>query len=306
MKLQRHPANPILLPDLTSEWECANVFNPAVIHHNGLFHMHYRAQGLDWISRLGYAVSQDGVHFNRMRDPVFSSVDGQDSRGVEDPRVTEIDGQFYMFYTAYGREFPGEGEPTHLGGGVVPMIARSENLISWDRVGPMVVGENNKDHVLFPRKIGSQYAAFHRPSPNIWIAYSDDLITWPREKMAPVMSPRPDNGWDSISIGSNGVPIETDMGWLHFYHGYGEKRVYRLGVCLLDGDDPTRLITRPKDPVFEPAEIWELKGDVSQVVFSCTNLVVDRTVYVYYGGGDHVIGLATCKLDDILQFAVNG
>jgi len=124
--------------------------------------------------------------------------------------------------------------------------------------------------------------------------------------MAPVMSPRPDNGWDSVSIGSNGVPIETDMGWLHFYHGYGEKRVYRLGVCLLDGDDPTRLITRPKDPVFEPAEIWELKGDVSQVVFSCTNLVVDGTVYVYYGGGDHVIGLATCKLDDILQFAVNG
>ena len=306
MKLQRHPANPIMLPDPSSDWECYNVFNASVIFHNDLFHMHYRAQGLDWISRLGYAISQDGVHFNRMRDPVFSPVDGQDSRGVEDPRVTEIDGEFYMFYTAYGREFPGEGEPTHLGGGVIPMIARSENLISWDRVGPMVVGENNKDHVLFPRKIGSQYAAFHRPSPNIWIAYSDDLITWPREKMAPVMSPRPDNGWDSISIGSNGVPIETEQGWLHLYHAYDADHVYRLGACLLDLNDPTQVIARPKEPIFEPEEMWEIRGDISNVVFSCANPVVGETVYIYYGGGDHVIGLATCLLEDLLQFVLNG
>jgi predicted GH43/DUF377 family glycosyl hydrolase len=306
MKLQRHPDNPILLPDLTSDWECANVFNPAVIHHNGLFHMHYRAQGLDWISRLGYAVSNDGFHFNRMRDPIMSPIDNSDSRGIEDPRVTEIDGLFYMCYTAYGRDFQGEGDPTHDGGGVLPMIARSENLITWERIGPMVVGENNKDHVLFPRKIGGRYAAFHRPWPNTWIAYSDDLMTWSAEDMAPVLGPRPGNGWDSKSVGSNGVPIETEMGWLHFYHGYDEEHVYRLGVCLLDSDDPTRVIGRPKDPVFEPAELWELRGDVNSVVFSCANPVVDGTVYIYYGGGDHVIGLATCQLEDVLHFAANG
>ena len=67
MKLQRHPGNPILLPDPASDWECYHVFNPSVIHHNGLFHMHYRAQGLDWVSRIGYAVSADGVHWNRLR-----------------------------------------------------------------------------------------------------------------------------------------------------------------------------------------------------------------------------------------------
>jgi predicted GH43/DUF377 family glycosyl hydrolase len=306
MKLQRHLDNPILLPDLTSEWECANVFNPSVIHHNGLFHMHYRAQGLDWISRIGYAVSEDGFSFNRLRDPVMSPIDHLDSRGVEDPRVTDIDGHFYMCYTAYGNDYLGEGESTHLGGGIVPMIARSDNLISWERVGPLVVGENNKDHVLFPRKIGSRFAAFHRPSPNIWIAYSDHLSTWSKEEMAIVMRPRPDNDWDSLSIGSNGVPIETEMGWLHFYHGYDDDHLYRLGVCMLDIDDPTRVIARPKEPIFEPAEIWEVKGDVNQVVFSCANLIVDGEVYVYYGGGDHVIGLATCQLDDLLQFVVNG
>src|SRR5919202_883529 len=85
-------ANPILLPDPSSDWETFNVFNCSVIHHNGLFHMHYRAQGLDWISRIGYAVSADGVQWNRLRRPVLEPSGEEDARGVEDPRVTEIDG----------------------------------------------------------------------------------------------------------------------------------------------------------------------------------------------------------------------
>jgi len=165
MKLERHPDNPVLLPDLTSDWECANVFNPGVLHRNGLFHMFYRAQGLDWVSRIGYAVSEDGVHWNRLRQPVLEPVDGTDSRGVEDPRVVEIDGAFYMTYTAYGREFHGPGEPTHAGGGITPMVARSENLITWERLGPIVRGEDDKDHVLFPRRIGGWFTALHRRWP---------------------------------------------------------------------------------------------------------------------------------------------
>src|SRR5687768_16092977 len=102
---QRHSENPVLLPDPASGWECYNVFNPSVIFHDGLFHMHFRAQGLDWISRIGYAVSADGIHWNRLRQPVMVPQDGSDSRGVEDPRVTQIEDRFYMCYTAYGREF---------------------------------------------------------------------------------------------------------------------------------------------------------------------------------------------------------
>ena len=96
---------------------------------------------------------------------MLKPVDGSDSRGVEDPRVTEIESLFYITYTAYGREFQGDGEPTHLGGGVLPMVARSGNLITWERMGPSVRGEDNKDHVLFPRRIGGRYAAFHRRRP---------------------------------------------------------------------------------------------------------------------------------------------
>ena len=304
MKLQRYSSEPIMLPDPTSDWECYNLFNPAVIHHNGLFHMHYRAQGLDWISRIGYAVSADGIHWNRLRRPVLEPHDGSDSRGLEDPRVTEIDGTFYMCYTAYGREY--QGKPTHAGGGISPMIARSKNLITWERIGSITRGEDDKDHVLFPRKINGRYAALHRRWPNVWIAYSDDLQNWRPGDMAPIYGPREDNWWDCKSVGNNGVPIETKQGWLLINHAYDENHVYRLGVVLLDLDDPTRVIRRPKEPIFWPEELWELRGDVSNVVFSCANPVVDGTVYVYYGGGDHVIGLATCRLDELLGYALHG
>ena len=306
MKLQRHPTNPLMLPDLTSDWQCYNVFNPGVLYHNGLFHMFYRAQGLDWVSRIGYAVSRDGLAWNSLRQPILSPHDGSDSRGLEDPRVVEIEGAFYLTYTAYGREFKGNGAPTHAGGGILPMVARSTNLLTWETLGPIVVGEDNKDHLLFPRKINGRFAALHRRRPNVWLAYSDDLRSWPEMLMAPIYGPRPENGWDNTSVGSNGIPIETEHGWLVLNHAYDEKSVYRFGVIMLDLEDPTRIIRRPKDPIFWPEELWEMRGDVPNVVFSNANPVVNGTVYVYYGGGDHVIGLATCSLDELLDYALNG
>jgi beta-1,2-mannobiose phosphorylase / 1,2-beta-oligomannan phosphorylase len=306
MKLQRHPANPILLPDPRSDWETYNVFNPSVIHYNGLFHMHYRAQGLDWISRIGYAVSLDGIHWNRLRRPVLEPHDSSDARGVEDPRVTALDGRFYMCYTAYGNEFTGQGDATHAGGGILPMIAVSDNLITWESLAPIVRGEDNKDHILFPSRMNERYVALHRRPPQVWLAESDDLFHWPAERMRPIFGPRPDNGWDEKRVGGNGVPIQTEHGWLMLYHAYNEQHVYRLGVCLLDLEDPAHVIHRPKEFIFEPDELWELRGDVPNVVFSCANPLVNGTVYVYYGAADHVIGLATCEFDELLDFARNG
>ena len=224
MHLQRHPRSPLLYPDPNHQWEAMNVFNCAVVAHNDLYHMLYRAQGVDFVSRIGYAVSQDRLRWNRLSDPVVSPHNGRDDyRGVEDPRVTPLDGAFYMTYTAYGVN------------SFFPMIARSENLITWEDIGPLERAEN-KDHVLFPEKIGGRYAILHRRSPNIWIAFSDDLRTWTDHQI--IMQPREDNDWDSASIGSNGVPIKTEHGWLLFYHGYEEEHIYRQSVALLDLDDP--------------------------------------------------------------------
>jgi len=290
MKLHRHPANPILKPHPLHEWESLNVFNCAVVHHNGLFHMFYRAQGVDYVSRIGYAVSADGVRFNRLQDPILSPQDDWETYGVEDPRVTYLadEGRFIMAYIAYSPR------------GITPMFAESVNLITWRRIGPLMTGEDNKNHVLFPRQIGERYVAFHRRPPSIWIAYSDDLRNWGDFRV--VMEPRSGN-WDCKRVGAGGVPIETEHGWLTIYHAYDHDHVYRLGAVLLDRDDPARVLHRPPEPILWPEESWELRGDVPNVVFCAANPVVDGTVYVYYGGGDHVIGLATCRLDELLEFA---
>jgi len=290
MKLQRHPASPILKPNPFNEWEALNVFNCAVVHYNDLFHMFYRAQGVDYVSRIGYAVSTDGVHFNRLQQPIFYPQTEWETRGVEDPRVTHLaaEGRFIMAYTAYS--------PT----GITPMFAESTNLITWQRIGPLITGQKNKDHVLFPRKIGRRYASFHRPPPAIWIAYSDDLRNW--VDFHTVLEPRPGQ-WDGKTVGAAGVPIATEHGWLIIYHAYDDEHTYRFGAALLDLEDPSRVIARPKDFIMEPREPWEFKGDVPHAIFSTANPVVDGTVYVYYGGADRVIGLATCQLDDLLEFA---
>ena len=299
--LHRNASTPVMTPDPSTTWENYNVFNPSVIYHNGLFHMHYRAQGMDWISRIGYAVSDDGVHWNRLREPVLKPEFDYESRGVEDPRVCLINGTFYMTYTAFGPYREGN---MVAGGNVLPMVARSTNLITWERLAPIVRGEDNKDHVLFPRLFQGRFVALHRRRPYVWIARSDDLHTWQEHDMMRIFGPREDNGWDCTSVGSNGVPIETEHGWLCFYHAYDKQGVYRLGVLLLDHDDPTQVLRRPKEPIFWPEELWETKGDVPNVVFSNANILVGDTIYVYYGGADHVIGLAKCKLRDLVDFVL--
>jgi predicted GH43/DUF377 family glycosyl hydrolase len=259
------------------------------VQHNGLFHMLYRAQGVEFISRIGYAVSVDGLKWNRLENPVMSPHQGRDDyRGVEDPRVVWIDDRFYMTYTAYGAN------------SYFPMLAESTNLIDWQDIGPFERAEN-KDHVLFPEKINGRYVILHRRPKHIWIAYSDDLRHWDGHQI--IMSPRPENDWDGVSIGSNGVPIRTEHGWLLFYHGYHEDRVYRQSVALLDLEDPTKILHRPQGFIMEPMETWEIRGDVPNVVFSCANIVVGDQIYVYYGGADRMVGLATAPLSDVIDFA---
>ncbi len=292
MRFQRHAANPLLRPNPLHEWEAINVFNPAVVQHNGLFYMLYRAQGVDYVSHIGCAISTDGIRWNRLEQPVLSPHQGADDyRGVEDPRVTPLEGAFYMTYTAYGAH------------SFFPMIARSDNLIAWEDVGPLERAEN-KDHVLFPEKIGGRYAILHRRPPDIWLAFSNDLIHWTDHR--PILSPRPDNGWDNTRVGASGVPVRVKEGWLLFYHAYDQNHVYRQSVALLDGDSPAYVLHRPAGFFLEPEETWELKGDVPNVVFSCANVVVEDQVYLYYAGADRVIGLATAPLADVVEFAVSG
>ena len=284
LTLTRYPGNPILVPSTHNAWETDNVFNAAIIRHQGLVYMHYRAQGLDRISRIGCAISTDGYHFNRLQEPVFVPENEFEVYGVEDPRITQLDDTFYMLYTAYSPH------------GVRVALARSQNLIDWERMGIVLPDEDNKDAVLFPEKIGGRYVMFHRRVPDIWLAYSDDLITWSDHQ--DIMQPRP-GLWDGERIGAGGPVFKTAAGWLNFYHGFAEERHYCLGVALHKLEDPAKVLKRQDEPIICPGTPWEHWGDVPNVIFTCGGLETDDAYHIYYGGGDHVMAVASVSKADV-------
>jgi len=284
--LKRYSGNPILRPNALHPWEALNVFNAAAVHHDGLFHMLYRAQGVDYVSCIGYGVSEDGFHWSRMDKPVLSPATEFETRGVEDPRVTRIGDTFYMVYTGYS------AHSTRVS------LAASKNLIAWERLGIILPDEDNKDAALFPEKIGGRYCLLHRRPPDIWLCYSDDLLHWIDHQV--IMRPRP-NTWEHEKVGIAGPPIKTEHGWLLIYHAVDQDLVYRLGVALLDADDPSIVLHRGEDFILEPREPWEVKGDVPNVVFSCGQVVSDETLYVYYGGADRVMAVATCSMLEMMD-----
>jgi predicted GH43/DUF377 family glycosyl hydrolase len=290
MQFERYPGNPILLPVPAHEWESLNVFNAAVVQHVGLYHMLYRAQGRDYRSSIGYAVSVDGLDWARLDRPVLRHGSAYETRGVEDPRIVSIDGTFYMTYTGYS---------VH---GTRASLARSTNLIHWERLGVVLPDEDNKDHALFPEKIGERYCMFHRREPDIWLAYSDDLDHWTDHQR--VFGPRV--GWESLKVGISGPPIRVPEGWLLVYHGVDEALYYRQGVALLEADDPTRVLSRPGGHVLEPREPWEHVGDVPHVVFSCATLRVGDELWIYYGGADRAIGQASCPMREVMDYLEAG
>jgi len=290
--MARFGGNPILKPVHEHPWESKYVFNPAMFELEDKIHYIYRAMGDDDVSRLGYACSLDGcVIEERLPYPVFEPLNPEEARGVEDPRVTVMGDTCVMAYTAFSR---------------IPQIGittiKAKDLLErrwlWgERVYPFS-GVTNKDAALFPRKIDGKYVMFHRIDPDLWIAYSYDMKTWFGSKS--IMNPR-NGAWDGVKVGIAGPPIEIDEGWLQIYHGVDENRVYRLGVLLLDRDDPEKIIYRSADPILKPYEAYERQGQVPNVVFSCGAVKRGDRLQLSYGASDTVIAVSNHYLDEILS-----
>lgn len=287
--LKRFPHNPILKPKKENAWESKLVFNPAAVYQNGLFHLLYRAVGDDNISRIGYAISDNGFEFFRVDKPVFTPRGILESKGCEDPRLVYLDNRLYMTYTSYSME------------GMKVSMASTNNFFQWERYGVVLPDMDNKDAALFPEKINGKYVMFHRPMTprrSIWIAYSDDLMHWYDSKM--VMTPVEER-WDGVGIGSASPPVKTEKGWLLIYHGIDQFGVYRLGVALFDLKDPSSLIDRYSEPILEPEEDYELHGEVNEVVFATGLCEIEDEYYIYYGAADKVICGATVEKEALLS-----
>jgi predicted GH43/DUF377 family glycosyl hydrolase len=309
IKLERFPGNPIIQPKPEHGWESKAVFNPAALYEDGKVHLVYRAMSEDNTSVLGYACSKDGFIFEeRLDKPIYVPREDFEKKrvpngnsGCEDPRLTRLNNDLYMCYTA----FDGESEP-HV---ALTSIAVSDFLAKrWNWASPVLISPPSaadKDAALFPKKIKGKYAILHRLDTSIWLDLVDSLSfeegRWIKGNI--IMSPHQEQP-PVEKIGIAAPPIETKYGWLLLYHVVSKKgshRYYYVSAALLDVDDPTHVIARRGTPLFEPEVPYEKEGQVAEVVFPCGAVVINGRLFVYYGGADKVIGVATIKLSELLK-----
>jgi predicted GH43/DUF377 family glycosyl hydrolase len=246
---------------------------------------------LTTISHLRVARSTDGRHFTVDPQPALFPANESEVWGIEDPRVTEIDGEYYIAYKGVA--------PT----GITSCMAVTRDFQRYERRGIIFCPEN-LDVCLFPEKVGGRYVALHRPvpkmigTPNMWIAYSPDLQCWGHHHF--LMGTQPGK-WDGGRVGGGAVPFKTERGWLEIYHAATEDDVYCLGAVLLDLDEPHKIIARSDTPILKPEAIYETTGFFPNVVFTCGALVDGDRVSVYYGASDHVMAGADFSLAEILD-----
>jgi predicted GH43/DUF377 family glycosyl hydrolase len=328
--------NPILKPG-THAWTAEAVMNPAAAVLEDRTHLIYRAIGSDGVSRLGYASSADGIIFDKQLPypvyvaqkprnlpgharPVLGGArryspvlypSGGSWGGCEDPRMVVIEGRIYVSFNMFdGWDFIR----------VAAISIEQEDFLSgqfWKWDGPHLLSpprQIHKNWVLFPEKIGGKYAILHSIAPKIEIAYRDAIEdigiiepfvqSWVGARSS--LPPR-EGSWDNVVLGAGPPPIKTDRGWLVFYHGRGahDHVGYRIGALLLDLTNPTKELCRSIAPIISPDEYYENHGKPG-VVYTCGAVVRDRKLFVYYGGADKVVCVATAALDTFLNALIEG
>ncbi|KON29461.1 hypothetical protein AC480_03085 [miscellaneous Crenarchaeota group archaeon SMTZ1-55] len=293
--MNRFNGNPILAPLPQNAWESRMVFNAAAIYAESKVHILYRAMGNDGVSRLGYAASSDGYHIDeRLPSPVFEPTTREETYGCEDPRLTLINGRYYLCYTAFGSRVLGTHQIAMTS---IPADDFVQHRWTWGKRWLPFAGVRNKDAALFPRKVKGRYVLLHRVNPDICIAYSEDLKRWCDIKA--IVQPR-HRRWDALKVGIAGPPLELDDGWLLIYHGVNFEKVYALGVLILSKTNPERVVYRSQHPILQPLEPYERHGAVPNVVFSCGAVIIDDDMLIYYGGADTVVCVATYDVNELL------
>lgn len=302
---KRLTEGPLLVAQPAIPWESKAIFNPAAIFLGGKTHILYRAMGQDNTSVIGYAESKDGTTITyQSPKPIFTPKESFEEKripngnsGCEDPRLTQIGNTIYMCYVAYNGMTPPSAAMTSIS--EKDFLARK-----WNWKKPVLVtrdGVDDKDACLHPEKVNGKYMLFHRVDNKICVDFGDTPSFKERNNFRNIVLLSPRHGmWDSKKVGISSPPIKTSKGWLLLYHGVSDDAVYRVGAVLLDLKDPTNVLSRTTDYIFEPLLPYETKGIFNCVVFPCGAVVRGDKIYMYYGGGDDVIDVAYINLKDLL------
>ncbi|MFA4975623.1 MAG: hypothetical protein WC839_02605 [Candidatus Paceibacterota bacterium] len=332
-KLVRSPKNPIIEPSGYA-WESQAVLNPAAIYLDGRVHLFYRALGDDGISRIGYASSTDGINFGeRLTYPVYFVENAEEMKkhwpftsparydtalyssgggwgGCEDPRTVLIEGNIYMTFNMFNGWNSMRVAVTSI---------KEEDLLNkkwfWKNFSYLSRdGDRQKNWVLFPEKINGKFAIFHnldKGNPSqVDVAYVNKLDNSETPMGSALGSEAPDPqllpdhivAWHKRTRSAAAPPIKTKDGWLLLYHAMDKDDGgrYKLGVMLLDLKDPSKVIYRAQHPILEPDE-WYENDWKPGIIYASGALVREGKLFVYYGGGDKHIAIASIKLSDLIN-----
>ena len=299
--VKRYEENPILTKE-DIPYAVETVHNAGVVKFNGKYIMLFRSHLANGRSIIGIADSNDGFDFTSRdtpfitpsKDPIFCDYE---EYGVEDPRITPLEGSYYITYSAYTRY------------GVRIGLAKTSDFESVERVA-FITQADYRNTVIFPQKINQSYVKLDRPHSDIcpwsiWISYSPDLTYWGDSRI--VMKPVSYH-WDEMKIGPGAVPIRTDKGWLTIYHGVFptmDGNIYRLGVALHDLKDPATIIGVSDRWILQPEDPWEITGYVHNVVFTCAAVAEDDgTIKLYWGGADTVMCAGVAVTEDLIELCL--
>lgn len=283
--------DPILSPAAAGFYS-RNIYNMATVRCGDEIVMVFRGEDLaeqpaQVTGRLGLARSRDGIRFECEPEPVLVPQEWYESRGVEDPRLIQVEDTYYLTYTAY------DGDKARL------CMATSTDLRSWTRHGLLFpdfppMQDWTKSGSILPHRINGRYPMYFGDT-HMWVAWSEDLLHWEFDP-EPVLSPRAGH-FDAKLVEPGPPPLLTADGILLIYNSADEQNHYAAGFALFDPNEPRRLLQRSLNPFIQPTLEWEKVGYVPNVVFVESLERVGDQWFLYYGGADRYVGLACCPVE---------
>jgi len=298
--LKRHEANPILTPG-DMPFRCYSVFNSGATLHQGQVLLLLRVESCERKTDFYVATSDDGVRFEVRPEPIdYPLCETEERFGKAhrfDMRITRLEGTCYVTHASWTKRW-----------GCCMGMATTEDFVHFKPL-PRLSVPSNRNHVLFPERIGGLYCRLERPQHingrgEMWVSYSPDLEFWGRSMPLDL----PATSWSGNKSGAGAVPIRTEHGWLEIYHATAStcsSENYYLGAMLLDLEDPSQVVAAPTEFILAAEEVYECVGQTPNVVF--TNGAVempDGALHVYYGAADTRMCLATTTVGELVDFCL--
>jgi predicted GH43/DUF377 family glycosyl hydrolase len=323
----------VILEKTELGFENKGVFNPACIQTDGITHMFYRAINHNKVSSIGYCQLKDNKVVKRLKEPVLFPEYDYEKKGIEDPRITLLEGTYYLFYTAYDGKnaliaYATSKDLVHFTkrGLISPKISydEAEDLFRESKVRErytmfeMFYKEREgkdillfeKDASLFPQKFNHKFALLHRILPGIQIIYFDKFCELNEDRWRDYLKNLGDFivldplfWFENRNVGGGCPPIKTEDGWLIIHHAVEDTpfgKIYHATAALLDLENPLKVLGRLTEPLFSPKASWEKSGVTNNAVFPTGAVVRDERLHIYYGAADKLIAAKSINLTELL------